>query len=106
MTGAGAHGADHVSEPFAERANRIPWPPIVYGIVLAAALALDRLAPLAWHPGGWGWRALGTALAVAGIAVAAAGFMRFRALGTPIDPTARAEALVTSGIYAHTRNPM
>jgi protein-S-isoprenylcysteine O-methyltransferase Ste14 len=95
-----------VSEPFAERANRIPWPPIVYGIVLMAALALDRIAPLAWLAHGWGWRALGSALAVAGIAVAAAGFIRFRAFGTPVDPTARVEVLVTTGIYAYTRNPM
>ena len=95
-----------MSEPFAERANRIPWPPIVYGSVLVAAFALDRLVPLAWFGDGWAWRALGTALAVAGIAVAGAGFMRFRALGTPVDPTARAETLVTTGIYAHTRNPM
>ena len=48
------------------------------------------------------------ALAGLGVAVAVAGVVIFRRHGTTIDPTApgRASALVTSGIYRVTRNPM
>ncbi len=89
-----------------ERANRLPWPPILYASVIAVALALHWLAPLDVLPRGWGWRLIGVAVALAGIAIGSAGFMAFRRAGTPVDPTKRAETLVTSGVYAFTRNPM
>ena len=48
------------------------------------------------------------ALVLAGLGVAIAGVLAFRRHGTTVDPTRpeRASALVTSGIYAVTRNPM
>ena len=90
-----------------ERPNRIPWPPIIYVAVLIAAFALNRLVPLRWYDGAyWGWAPIGAVLAVIGFAVAIAGVMAFRHHGTPLDPTARAEALATTGIYGWSRNPM
>lgn len=89
-----------------ERPNRLPWPPILYAATLALAAGLHRFVPIAeFSPGFWG-RAVGAAIVVAGVAVAAAGVLRFRAIGTPVDPRARAVALATTGIYAYTRNPM
>jgi protein-S-isoprenylcysteine O-methyltransferase Ste14 len=89
-----------------ERPNRIPWPPILYAAVLVAALALNRLVPLDWFGSAWGWTPIGAVMAVLGLGLGAAGFLAFRRAGTPVDPTARAEALATAGIYAWTRNPM
>lgn len=85
---------------------RLP-PPIV------AALA----GALAWWLAGFGpqWRLavpIATSLAclwlVAGLIVALLGLQRFRDAGTTINPhtPAQASALVTSGIYRYTRNPM
>ncbi len=50
----------------------------------------------------------GAALAAAGFIIALAGIITFRRAGTTIHPTRphTASALVTTGIYRHTRNPM
>jgi protein-S-isoprenylcysteine O-methyltransferase Ste14 len=89
-----------------DRPNRIHWPPIVYLAVLVLAYGLEWLLTLPALPGGLGVRLLGGLLVGAGIAIGAAGILRFRALATPVDPTARARVLASDGIYARTRNPM
>lgn len=90
----------------AARANRIPWPPLVYlGVLLCAATLgwLMPLRPLLPRP----WElVLGLPLAAAGCVVAGAAILRFRRAGTPVDPTATARVLATDGIYRFTRNPM
>jgi protein-S-isoprenylcysteine O-methyltransferase Ste14 len=57
---------------------------------------------LHWRVGG------GTLLLVAGVAVILAGVWEFRAARTTVDPLhpASASAMVQSGIYRRTRNPM
>lgn len=83
-------------------------PPPVWALTTGLAMwALHRGAPLAVlvpRP----WNRLG-ALAVAGvIAIVATAMLQFRRASTTVNPLApeQASALVTSGIYAHTRNPM
>jgi protein-S-isoprenylcysteine O-methyltransferase Ste14 len=49
---------------------------------------------------------LGWALIATGITVGWLALKSFAAMGTPFDPTARAEVLVTFGLYDRTRNPM
>jgi len=91
---------------FAAQANKVEWPPLLYIATVAAAYALERLAPL---PAGWMplWlKALGAIVAALGLVsglVAIAGFLRAK---TPVRPTARAATLVTAGVYRLTRNPM
>ncbi len=86
--------------------SRIP-PPIV--MVLAALLmwALDWWMPLAqWIR--WPWNRLGWLAAAVGVAIAVAARMRFRRVGTtvnPLDPS-RASHLVTDGVFRVSRNPM
>ena len=89
-----------------ERPNRIPWPPILYAAAAVGAAVLHWLLPLTWFDNRWIERLIGVVLAVVGFALAGAGFMTFRRIGTPVDPTAKAETLVTTGVYAWTRNPM
>ncbi len=83
-------------------------PPVA--VMAIAALCMGLLAR--WTPGlEWArhWR-LGTAvlLLAAGVLVAVAGVLEFRRARTTVNPTTpqAASAMVRSGIYGHTRNPM
>jgi protein-S-isoprenylcysteine O-methyltransferase Ste14 len=53
-------------------------------------------------------RIVGCCLAIAGVGCIAVGVLQFRASSTTVNPTRpdKAATLVTSGIYARTRNPM
>lgn len=86
--------------------HRIP-PPAVAALVAAGMWGLDGYGPrLPIAPGSARWAA--ALLGVAGIAIALAGVLAFRASRTTVNPLApeRASALVTGGVYRVTRNPM
>lgn len=87
-----------------DRANRIPWPPILYVVAGALAYGLERAWPLALAYDGLKWP--GVVIALAGFALAVAGAGYFRTIGTPVNPTGSAKRLATGGIYKVTRNPM
>ena len=90
--------------------HKIP-PPVID--VAAAGLMwwLARAVPAAqlWPPGAWPL-GLGAALgiALAGGLIALAGVLEFHRAHTTVNPMApqKASALVTSGVYRITRNPM
>ena len=102
MAGPIIHEADQASEA----PNRVPWPPILFGAAILAGLALGTLAPApAWLDGPI-LRGLGWALVAAGITLdltAAITMWRSRANILPHRP---ATALVTSGPFAWSRNPI
>jgi protein-S-isoprenylcysteine O-methyltransferase Ste14 len=82
-------------------------PPLVALLIAAAMWAAGHVvapleAPRAWRLG------MAALLAAAGLACAVAGVLAFRRAGANIDPHRidKGEALVTEGIYRHTRNPM
>jgi protein-S-isoprenylcysteine O-methyltransferase Ste14 len=83
-------------------------PPPIVGLVVAAAMwGTYRFAPLLQLPSAL---RLGVALAilVAGLSFSVAGMLAFRRAQTTVNPTTpeKATALVTSGVYRITRNPM
>jgi protein-S-isoprenylcysteine O-methyltransferase Ste14 len=88
------------------RSSFIP-PPLLMLIFAVGMWALDRYGPvLPLIPGPWRW--LGwCVMAVAPVAPIMA-FIQFGRARTTIDPhkPERASKLVTSGVYAWTRNPM
>jgi protein-S-isoprenylcysteine O-methyltransferase Ste14 len=86
--------------------NRIP-PPIVMGITGLAMWALSWVTPTVPVPDGIRYGAAGVLL-VFGVSVAGWAISSFRRAGTTVDPVAidNASSLVTTGIYAFTRNPM
>ena len=89
------------------RANRIPWPPILWLAAAAGAWGLGRLAPVAW-PGLDDTPAhfVGRAFGLAGIALAIWAVLTLSRAKTTVMPHGRADVLVTSGPYARLRNPI
>ena len=78
-------------------------------MALAAVLmwALDRWIPLAqWI--GQPWNRLGGLVAAVGVIIAVAALVRFRQVGTTVNPTdpSKASHLVTDGVFRYSRNPM
>jgi protein-S-isoprenylcysteine O-methyltransferase Ste14 len=94
-------GADLPKPP-----NTIPWPPILYLLTLVLAYGLQWLWPLPTLIGPPINSLLGWPLLLLGICLGLAAIVRFRSVGTPVDPTTRATVLATRGIYQWTRNPM
>lgn len=83
-------------------------PPVALALATAAAMAA-----LAWSvPAGaiaFPWHLpAGVALALAGLGLCAAGVASFRRARTTVNPMTpdASSALVETGVYAHTRNPM
>ncbi len=84
-------------------------PPLIYLGFLAAGLGLSYLWPLAIAGDSIPAAArtgVGAALAALGIAIGIAGFSQFRRAGTDVRPDRATTALVTTGIYRYSRNPL
>lgn len=80
-------------------------PPLIYGGFLLAGFGLDRLWPAGLGSGAAGdWA--GGALILVGLAIVIACALRFRKAGTAIEPYRTTTALVTSGLYRYSRNPI
>lgn len=95
-----------MSDP-AERPNRFPWPPIIYGVAVLAAILLGLVLPLPIGWPAWEIRALaGAVLAIAAIAVEIGAARTLRRGETTIMPHRRSSRLVTGGPFAWSRNPI
>jgi protein-S-isoprenylcysteine O-methyltransferase Ste14 len=86
--------------------NRIPPPVVFFAFVVllwAVARASGRPAFVSLPHD-----LIGATLALLGLAIGSAGFLEFRRRRTTIDPIHidAASALVTTGIFAYSRNPM
>ncbi|MEP9351595.1 isoprenylcysteine carboxylmethyltransferase family protein [Xanthobacter sp. KR7-225] len=92
----------------AERPNRIPWPPLLYGAALALGFGLGWLAPLGWprEPAGGALRIAGGTLAAMGLALDLWSVVALHRARTNILPHRAADRLVTGGPYALSRNPI
>jgi protein-S-isoprenylcysteine O-methyltransferase Ste14 len=84
------------------------FPPGVYLAGLVAGYAVEWFWPVPIGPGGLGTavRVVGVVLIVAGFVTAASGVASFRRAGTNPNPTQPSTALVVTGPYRFTRNPM
>jgi protein-S-isoprenylcysteine O-methyltransferase Ste14 len=95
-------------DEFATRPNRWPWPPIIYTSAVALCWALQEFAPLALLDGFIAsaprWAGLG--LVAAGFLLDALAMIALARRRTAILPNMGASALVSSGIFAYSRNPI
>jgi protein-S-isoprenylcysteine O-methyltransferase Ste14 len=80
-------------------------PPFAALFLLGAAWSLEAIAR-AVPVVPWPWRWAGLLPLLAGVAVGGAALLRFRAHGTTHDPHGLPSALVTTGPYRLSRNPM
>jgi len=86
--------------------HKIP-PPVIGALVAAAMWSVSALGPQFPIASGPKYAAVAI-LAVAGVAFDLLGLLAFRAFRTTINPLKpeRASAMVTSGVYRVSRNPM
>lgn len=86
--------------------SRIPWPPLLYLAAALAGLKLGAWLPAAWWPDDWRVQLAGLVMIAAALGLdlwAMGTMMRHRA---NILPNRAATALVTSGPFRFTRNPI
>ncbi|MGM0562527.1 MAG: methyltransferase family protein [Pseudomonadota bacterium] len=90
-----------------DTAGVIAPPPLIFALALGFGILLDVLVlPLATGLPPLPRYLAGALLAVLACAVIAMGMLRFRRAGTPVEPWQSSTAIVTDGVYGHTRNPM
>ena len=81
------------------------------GVIVIGCLLVSLLARRTWHlnlaPGTLAvFRYLGIALEITGVAVLGMSYGSMAAAGTTIDPREHSSKVVTSGLYAYSRNPI
>ena len=93
-----------MNDPSRDTAGVIAPPPLIYALPLLAGLGLQHYWPRAVIPAAWAglFGPLVTALGLIGLPAVLA----FRRMGTPPEPWRPSTALVLTGPYRFTRNPM
>jgi len=86
--------------------NRLPWPPILTVVAAAAAVALGAALPTPLWPAGPGLVALGGVLVLAALGLDLWTILTLRRHHANVLPHRVATALVTTGPFAWSRNPI
>jgi protein-S-isoprenylcysteine O-methyltransferase Ste14 len=97
------------AQPAGDRPGVIVRPPLLYLGAAAAGAVLDALWPATILPRGLPALVqypVGAALILAGLALVVACARRFLAAGTNVPTTRPTTAIVTSGLYRFSRNPI
>nr|WP_294543510.1 isoprenylcysteine carboxylmethyltransferase family protein [uncultured Rhodopila sp.] len=90
-----------------DRPNTVPWPPIIFAGAVAAAVILGHVYPLGGVlPSGTALRCVGAVILFTGIGFDVAAMREMRRHRANILPHRAATALVTSGPFALSRNPI
>ena len=98
-------GSDPMKGPHAVARLGVFRPPLIYLAAIAGGLALHW----AWRrplPAGGPVRLLGVALVVASVLLFGLSVQRFRTVGTPVPARKPTTAIVRTGPYRFTRNPI
>ncbi len=88
--------------------NRLPWPPILYGLAIIAGYLLFRVEPVPW-PGGMAgeWLFMAGLIIIGGaLFLDVRTFLELRKHKTTILPHRGASHLVTTGPFSFSRNPI
>jgi protein-S-isoprenylcysteine O-methyltransferase Ste14 len=98
-----------VESPQNDNPGVIARPPRIFLGFLIAGLLLDHVWPAAFAAQSFDgrWRfVVATALAITGIAILTTAMRKFAAAGTNVPTPMPTNAIVTEGLYAHSRNPI
>jgi protein-S-isoprenylcysteine O-methyltransferase Ste14 len=101
--------APHPEEPTGpDRPDVITLPPLIYLLGLAFGLYLHALFPASFSRGtaARGVRALGIGVVLLGLLPGGQAFRQMRAAGTNPDPSEPTTAIVETGPFRYTRNPI
>jgi len=90
----------------AERPNRWPWPPLIFGGAFLVGIGLKGLVPLGWPVPAAAGQSAGWVLLFAGLALDIWAMASLHRARTTILPHRPAGRLVTDGPFAFTRNPI
>src|ERR1700679_2192043 len=88
-----------------DNANVIFPPPLIFLAALVVGLLLQHFIPIHWLPAPWA-RWIGGLLVVLAVTLALSGVLALRAVGTAIDPHKATTAIVQTGPYRFSRNPL
>lgn len=90
-----------------ERPSSVPWPPLLFGAAIAAAIALQRVFPLTW-PGvdDLAAQTIGLSAGAVGIGLIVWAIVTMVRSKTTVMPHKGSSVLVTSGPFARLRNPI
>lgn len=91
----------------AGRQGRVVPPPLLVLVCLGGGWVAHRLRPVRFLPDlGAAGPVVGAALVVLGLGIGLAGVREFHRRGTPTSPFRPTTALVRTGVFRFTRNPM
>ena len=80
-------------------------PPFVYLVALLIGVGLYLVRPARWLPAGFGaW--VGVPIMITALGLFVSSMRRFKAVGTPVPGNKPTTAIVTSGPYRFSRNPI
>ena len=91
-----------------DRPNRIPWPPVLYGAAILVAIGLQQVLPLGFPvpEAGAALRGVGWVLLALGAGFDISAMVTMARARANILPHRAATALVESGPFAISRNPI
>lgn len=89
-----------------QRPSTVPWPPILLVGAVGLGWALGEAIPVELFRGAPAARVAGVVLAAAALLLDAAAVLTLRRHATTVLPHRGSAALVTSGPYAYSRNPI
>jgi protein-S-isoprenylcysteine O-methyltransferase Ste14 len=87
------------------RPNKIPWPPLIFLAMTAAAFFLELWNPLPFGMAGW-LRLIGWSIVAGGVGLDVWAMLTMLHARTNILPNRAADRLVEHGPFAVTRNPI
>jgi protein-S-isoprenylcysteine O-methyltransferase Ste14 len=93
-----------VSQPTRD-SRRFPFPPAIPLLALLLSWGMGRLWPIEMNWPGW-LRGVGWVLIIAAAVLVLSAFRTFRRHRTTVNPRGQVTAMVESGPFRYTRNPM
>ena len=98
---------DNAPDPSApDHANVVVHPAVLWVLLVAAGIGLDFLVPLPFMPAGFPAAWVGGGVWFAGLALAGLAIRQFRRAGTEVQTHTPTAAIVDSGVFAISRNPI